>query len=109
LFENPTSRPRFWVDEGDGDVAIRQHGPARFTLRVTARTPVRISSGQGAGPGWKVSRGERVRGTFIGFRLPAGTHQVDVTYRPWSFWGSVPFAVATALFLVFWRTPKVVE
>lgn len=109
LFENPTSRPRFWVDEGDGDVAIRQHGPARFTLRITARTPVRISSSQGGGPGWKVSHGERVRGTFIGFRLPPGTHEIDVTYRPWSFWGSVPFAVAAALLLGFRRTPKVVE
>jgi len=99
LFENPNPRPRFWVDEGDGDVAIRQHGSARFALRIEARTPVRIRSSQGAGPGWSVSAGEPVPGPFLGFRLPPGRHTVQVVYRPSSFWGSVPVALAALLLL----------
>jgi hypothetical protein len=109
LFENPTVRPRFYVDEGDGDVAIRRHAPGRFTLHVVARTPIRISSSQVAGPGWAISAGERVRGTFLELRLPPGKHTVRVVYRPWSLWGSVPLAVAAAIFLAWRRTPKSVE
>lgn len=100
LFENPAVRPRFRVEEGEGAVTIKRHGTARYTLRVTARTPVRIGSSEGAGPGWSVSAGERIPGTFIGFRLPAGTHTVNVAYRPLSFWGSVPIALLTAVVLV---------
>ena len=109
LFENPTVRPRFFVDEGDGDVAIRQHAPGRFTLHVVARTPIRIGSSQVAGPGWAVSIGERVQGTFLELRLPPGKHTIQVAYRPWSFWGGVPIALAAAIFLGWRRTPKSVE
>ena len=109
LFENPTVRPRFYIEEGDGDVAIRRDAPGRFTLRITARTPVRISSSQTAGPGWSVSAGERADDVFVGFRLPPGTHLVDVVYRPWSFWGSVPLALISAVFLAFRRSPEIVE
>ena len=110
LFENPSVRPRFWIEEGDGDLAIEQRGPARFTLRVTARTPVRISSSQGSGPGWSASAGERVAGTFVGLRMAPGVHAVDVAYRPWSFRGSVLLALFTAVFLIWNSTrPHVVS
>ena len=101
IFENPSVRPRFWVDEGDGDVRIRQRGPSRFRVEVTARTPVRVASSQGAGPGWSVGGGERLPGVFVGFRLPAGNHSIDVTYRPWSFWGSVPVSLFAAGVLIW--------
>jgi hypothetical protein len=110
LFENPSARPRFWIDEGDGDLAIEQDGSARLTLRLTARTPVRISSSQGSGPGWTASAGERVPGTFVGLRVAPGVHVIDVAYRPLSYWGSVPLALFAALFLIWNSTrPKVVS
>ncbi|HEX6098890.1 MAG TPA: hypothetical protein VF432_21425 [Thermoanaerobaculia bacterium] len=96
LFENPSVLPRFYVREGDGDVAIRQTAPGRFLLRVRARTPVRIASSQVAGPGWRVSQGERMDDVFIGFRLPAGEATVEVVYRPLSFWLSVVAAMLAA-------------
>jgi hypothetical protein len=105
LFENPAAGPRFWIAEGDGDVAIEPRGPARFRLRVVARTPVRIRSSQGAGPGWSVSDGRRIHDAFVSLQLPAGTHEVDVAYRPWSFWGSVPMALFSALFLA-WNSTR---
>ena len=99
LFENPSVLQRFYVSEGDGDVAIGQRGPGRFLVRVRARTPVAIASSMVAGPGWKVSEGQRKDSVFIGFRLPEGEHTVEVAYRPLSFWTSVPIAVVAAIFL----------
>ncbi|MGZ5443789.1 MAG: hypothetical protein ACXW5U_17820 [Thermoanaerobaculia bacterium] len=100
LFANPSVLPRFYVAEGDGEVAIRQGGPSRFVLRVRARTPVRVASSQGAGPGWRVTQGERIDGTFIGFRLPAGETTVEVDYRPLSFCASVPVALVAVVLLI---------
>ncbi len=107
LFANPSVLPRFYVAEGDGDVAIRQNGPSRFMLWVRARTPVRIASSQGPGPGWQVSDGERVDEIFIGFRLPAGETTVEVAYRPLSFRASIAAALAAVLFLaaILFRKP----
>ncbi len=96
LFENPSVLPRFYVAEGDGDVAIRQTAPGRFLLRVRARTPVRIASSQVAGPGWRVGEGERADDVFLGFRLPAGDATVEIVYSPLTFWLSVVAALLTA-------------
>lgn len=102
LFENPSALSRFYVAEGDGDVAIRRDGPGRFTVRVRARTPVLVRSSQIAAPGWKVSSGFRADDLFIGFRLPVGETTVRIAYRPLSFWGSVPTALlaAAALWMI---------
>lgn len=100
LFENPSVLPRFYVQEGDGDIAIRQPAPGRFVLRVHARTAVLIRSSQLASPGWRMSRGQRADDIFIGFRLPQGKATVDVVYRPWSFWGSIPISLLAAAVLV---------
>lgn len=100
LFENPSVLARFYVAEGDGDVAIRTSGPGRFTVRVRARTPVLIRSSQFAAPGWKVSSGSPADDLFLGFRLPAGDAVVEVTYRPWTFWASIPVALIALALLV---------
>jgi hypothetical protein len=103
LFENPAVRGRFYLAEGEGTVEVLRPGPARFSLEVQARTPVRIASSQLDAPGWTVSGGERVRGTFLGFRLPRGAHRVDVTYRPLSFRATVPLALLAAVLLLVRR------
>jgi hypothetical protein len=99
LFENPSALSRFYIKEGDGDVAVRQSAPGRFVLRVRARTPVRIASSVVAGPGWSVSQGKHDDDVFIGLRLDAGEQIVQVAYRPWSFWSSVPVALIAILWL----------
>ncbi|HYC92362.1 MAG TPA: hypothetical protein VEO54_24345 [Thermoanaerobaculia bacterium] len=104
LFENPSVRARFYVAEGEGTVRIVPRGPSRFRLEVEARTPLRVASSQLDAPGWTVHGAERIRGSFISFRLPPGTHGVDVVYRPLSFWATVPLALlATVLLVVRWR------
>src|SRR4051794_9160649 len=52
---------------------------------------------------------ECVRGGFIGFHVSAGKHHVRVTYRPYSFYGSLIVTLIAAVALIFpksWnRTP----
>lgn len=100
LFENPSVLSRFYIKEGDGDIAVRSTAPGRFVLRIRARTPVRIASSVVAGPGWSVGEGERDDDVFVGFRLAVGERVIDVVYRPWSFWGSVPVAVIALFWIV---------
>jgi hypothetical protein len=109
LFENPSARGRFFVAEGEGDLAVQQLGPSRFEVNVTARTAVRIESSQPAGPGWAVGGAERADGAFIGFRVDPGTHTVRVAYRPITFWTSVPVALISAVFLAWPRPRRDVE
>jgi hypothetical protein len=99
LFENPAVRGRFYLTQGEGTVTVKQRGPGRFTLEVQAQTPVRIASSQIDAPGWTVSRGYRLPGTFIGFHLPSGTHQVEITYRPLTFRAAVLLALLAAVLL----------
>ncbi|MEO8378077.1 MAG: hypothetical protein ABI779_00290, partial [Acidobacteriota bacterium] len=112
LFENPSVLPRFYAREGDADVAIRQERPDRFRLTVQARTPVWIGSGQVAAPGWLVKAGgtrlntELMEGALMSFRLPAGRSEVEVAYRPVSYWGSVVLSLAVILVGIgFGRVP----
>jgi hypothetical protein len=105
LFENSSVLPRFFVREGDADVRIRQRSPLRYTLRIEARTPALIASSQIA-EGWVVreARMERQEGLFVGFRLPAGTHKVEVVYLPLAFYGTLPLTLLALVFLVWNRT-----
>jgi hypothetical protein len=101
LFENPNARGRFYVAEGTGEVGVREEAPGRYVLDVHARTPVRLASSQVSAPGWRVSGGQRVPGTFLGMRLPPGNHTIRVTYRPWSFWLAVPISLLAVMLLTF--------
>jgi hypothetical protein len=67
---------------------ISQMAPSRFRLTIDASAETFIASSQPAMKGWKVEiDGEtadivRVNGAFIGFRVPAGTSKVKVSYEP---------------------------
>ncbi|HVE69805.1 MAG TPA: hypothetical protein VNI54_00445 [Thermoanaerobaculia bacterium] len=106
LFENPTARQRFYVAEGEGTVKVDAGGPGRYTIEVAARTPVLVRSSHVDNPGWSVSAGERVPERFVAFRLPSGNHSVRVSYRPRSFWWSVPVSLLGALFLTFRKSQE---
>lgn len=101
IFENPAVRGRFYLSEGEGTVRVRADAPGRYRVRVNASTPVRLRSSHVAAPGWVVRGAERVAGTFLEMRLPAGSSEIRVVYRPLSFWLSVPAALLAGLFLTF--------
>lgn len=67
---------------------ISRMTPTRFRLTVDASAETFIASSQPAIDGWKVEIDGRdaeiirVNGAFIGFRVPAGTSKVKVSYEP---------------------------
>lgn len=100
LFENRQAHGRFFMEHGT--VSTRAH----YTLEVEATEGGLVQSSQPA-EGWRVAVDgkavpvERVRGGFIGFRVSAGKHHVRVTYRPFSFYGSLLASVIAACALIF--------
>ncbi|HEY4640630.1 MAG TPA: YfhO family protein [Thermoanaerobaculia bacterium] len=108
LFENRRARGRFFMEGG----RISTRG--RFTLDVNAGAAGLVQSSEPA-DGWivtidgKSTPVECVRGGFIGFHVSAGKHHVRVTYRPYSFYGSLIVTLIAAVALIFpksWnRTP----
>lgn len=90
VFENPSARPRFWVDEGDGDATVEDLGGGRYRVGVEARTAVRVMASVVAAPGWTASIGRRPvplqqSQGFWSFRLEPGVHLVCMDYDPLSF------------------------
>jgi len=63
--------------------------------------PVRVASSHIDAPGWTVDGAERVKGTFLEMRLPPGSHDVRVCYRPLSFWLAIPVSLMAAAALTF--------
>ncbi|HUP45796.1 MAG TPA: YfhO family protein [Thermoanaerobaculia bacterium] len=92
----------------EGEVGVRFWTPTKFRLAVRAEGPLWIASSQPAARWWTIESGgerlpqARVNGAFLGFRVPAGSSDVLVEYRPVSFWVSVGVALAAMVALVFW-------
>lgn len=79
-YSNPRARIR------DLKVARR-----RITARVEAAEPAVVVSSQPAIPGWRLAldgepiRPLRVNGAFLGARVPAGEHRLELRYAPGSW------------------------
>jgi len=93
LWENPAALPRFFSH--DANVRnIRSPAPAEFTMTVDSPRPSLVESSEPLGPGRRVYiRGRRVslrhiNEAFIGFDVPAGVSDVQVVYRPVTFYAS---------------------
>lgn len=93
LWKNPAALPRFFSH--DAAVRnIRNPAPAEFTMTVESPRPSLVESSEPLGPGRRVYvRGRRVplhhlNDAFIGFEVPAGVSEVQVVYRPVSFYAS---------------------
>ena len=84
-------------------LAIHQVRAGKFRLRVTSLAPTFLASSQPFSPGWNVFVGSertkvhRVNGAFIGFFVPAGEHEVELKYRPWSFVAGVLIGLLSLL------------
>ncbi|HWS73215.1 MAG TPA: YfhO family protein, partial [Thermoanaerobaculia bacterium] len=104
LFENSQARPRFFAE--GAEVEVGQRSTAEFRLRVRASRPTTVVSSEPAEPGWQVRVGGRaarvrvVEEAFVGFDVPAGESRVTVKYRPATFYGALPAALAGLLLLL---------
>lgn len=89
-------------------IRIAANGASTYRLRVNASQPTFVASSVPALPGWRVSvNGERatitrVNGAFVGFRVPAGASDVEVSYLPRSITISAAGSLASLLLLTLW-------
>jgi hypothetical protein len=98
----------------DASVAITSAKSDAYSMHVIAPRHVLIASSIPWWPGWHVRadgksiRPLRINGTFVGFLLPPGGHDVRVWYAPWSFRVGVcvSFAAMLALAYVAWRSHR---
>jgi len=111
LFENLQARGRF--TSADGAVSVREDSPVSYTLTIDASRQGLVESSAPMAAGWvvRVDGGrvpvELVRGGFIGFRVQTGKHRVRITYRPFSYFGSLLAAVIAAGALAMPRVERI--
>ncbi|MEO8381711.1 MAG: hypothetical protein ABI779_18765 [Acidobacteriota bacterium] len=95
IYENRGARPRFYSDSAEVSI-VRASGDA-YQMRIRARQHALISSSVMNEPGWTAGR-FRVfdgDGPFVAFMVPPGEHEVEVRYRPRSFYAMVPLSLLT--------------
>lgn len=94
-------------DSPEATVSIVSAEPADLRVRVHAPRYSLIATSIPWWPGWKVRTPQRVlvplriNATFLGFVVPPGTHEVQVYYRPPTFWAGVAVALATIVVLLY--------
>ncbi|HYI10281.1 MAG TPA: hypothetical protein VEK57_14570 [Thermoanaerobaculia bacterium] len=93
-----------WTGE-DATVTIRREAADRYTLHVQTARPTLIVSSIAHWPGWRTGFPQlEVNGAFLGFVVPAGEHEIEVAYRPLSFYVTGVFSLLTLATLpVLWR------
>lgn len=103
LFQNAQAERRFFSATAKIG-PIENRDPRRFRFNVNASSEGVVMSSEPAAPGWMLRIDGRSApidtGTFITFRLPAGEHRVDLTYRPRSFYWSFIAAVIGIIGLI---------
>ncbi|MDP9193047.1 MAG: YfhO family protein [Acidobacteriota bacterium] len=80
----------------DATISIDRTAVDAYKLRIAAPRTTLIVSSIPNWPGWRVPFPKvEVNGLFLGFVVPAGTHEVKVAYRPMSFYASSAVALLT--------------
>jgi hypothetical protein len=99
IYENRTAKERFF--SGEASVEIVRSTPDAYVLRVRAEHPSVVASGILHDPDWHVSGARRVRwkGVFLGLVAPAGTHEIQVRYRPLAFYAASGISLLTLAML----------
>ncbi len=102
-----------WVENGRARVTIESYGRQRIVLGVEAEAPALVGSSITNWPGWKAELDGRPLPTvpynnaFLAFRVPAGSHRLDVRYAPDGFRYGAAISLATAvLCLALVRRPR---
>jgi hypothetical protein len=105
LYESTNWQRRFFGDAAIG--AITHHSPMRLTVDIDAPRETLIHSSQVFAPGWRADGAlstVREHGTFLGFRVAAGTRRITVRYMPRSFLAGCAIALlALCAAVVHWR------
>jgi hypothetical protein len=91
----------------DASVAITSASSDAYSMHVAAPRYTVVASSIPSWPGWHIrADGKsipplRINGTFLGFLLPPGEHDVRVWYAPWSFRAGVAISLLTAIALLY--------
>ena len=93
----------------EATMSIVSAAPTKIRARINAPRYTLIATSISWWPGWKVRTAQktlnplRINGTFFGFVVPPGVHDVEIYYRPMTFWGGVWVALATIVGLIVAR------
>ncbi|QSQ11481.1 hypothetical protein [Myxococcus landrumensis] len=93
-------------DPGSGTARRVEWTPNRLTIDVDATQPAVLLVNQNWHPGWKSAQGEVVsRDGLLGVQVPAGKHQVVLSFRPRSGIGGMMVSTLAwvALGFLAWR------
>jgi hypothetical protein len=109
----PEDAPAEWTRNGQARVEIRSYRAQRIALDVEAGANALIGTSIVAWPGWKAKLdGAPVRPVsynhaFLGFRVPAGRHRLDLRYLPDSVLSGAALSFLTlALAAAAWRAAR---
>ncbi len=77
---------------GMAEVRVNDYDASRLTLQVRATAPAWVVINEVNAPGWEARVGDvpvpllQANGLFRAVCVPAGTHQLELRYRPWQLW-----------------------
>ncbi|HBL16488.1 MAG: hypothetical protein A2X36_01235 [Elusimicrobia bacterium GWA2_69_24] len=95
-------RDRVFSTAPRASVAVLSWAPGRVRARVESPEPAAVVLGEAGVPGWTGRVDGRpapvalARGVFPELRVPAGDHEVEFLYRPWTFGAGLLLSVLTA-------------
>lgn len=76
--------------------------PTKITLSVAVARPARVLVNQNWAPGWHATVGKVVSHEgLLAVEMPAGTHEVALTFLPWSTLGGAAVTLVSLLALVW--------
>ncbi len=107
IYENLTVKPRFYSDDAQVEI-VRARGDA-YSLRVHAAKETIIESSVALYRGWRIRGAKRIdtSGVFLRFAVAAGDHDIEVRYRPASFYvtGAISLLTLATLLALFRKRP----
>jgi len=113
VVSEPAPPSEGWVRNGPAKVSVTSYDVQRLRLDVDAAAPSLVGTSVTAWPGWKLSVDGRPAAllsynhAFLGFRVPAGRHEVVLRYLPDSFLaGAAISLVSLAAALLLMRYPR---
>ena len=100
-------------DAPETTMSIVSAEPAHLRIRVKAPRYSMIATSISWFGGWKVRTATRplnplrINGSFLGFVVPPGEHDVEIFYRPMTFWAGAAVSLLTLLTLIAVGTRRI--
>ena len=109
----PSADSHAWIPNGEAAARILEYTGQKIRLEVEARDMAHVGTSIPAWPGWRVTvDGEEIATSvynhaFVGFRVPAGRHEVKLRYWPRGFVDGLLLSGITLLATLFlWLLAK---